>query len=57
MDRSWIPLTETGPRVTDEDVVHFVESFDRRDVWKIPAASLSSWAGLSPLDAGASVAP
>jgi hypothetical protein len=26
MDRNWIPLTETGPRVTDEDVRHFERS-------------------------------
>ncbi len=28
MDRSWIPLTETGPRVTDEDVRHFERTID-----------------------------
>ncbi len=28
MHRSWIPLTETGPRVTDEGVRHFERTID-----------------------------
>jgi hypothetical protein len=28
MDRDWIPLTETGPRVTEEDVRHFEHTID-----------------------------
>lgn len=28
MDHNWIPLTQTGPRVTDEDVRHFERTID-----------------------------
>ena len=28
MNGNWIPLTETGPRVTDEDVRHFERTID-----------------------------
>jgi hypothetical protein len=44
MHRSWIPLTETGPRVTDEEVRHFERTIGHELPSGSPARFASSWA-------------